>query len=225
MQSPFNVRNWILFLLINVLVSAVTAFLMFRFLTQAASRPDPAVVAVNGATAAQSQPPPQPQATTAAVTESTTPAAVLQPVDASTAESPKSLATAEPVPTAAQSQTQAAASAELATPVNTPSAAEPVNVRISTVVFAGQRGREAVVIVNEGNQVDMTGWTLSTPRGQTFTFGTVLLFKDSFINVHTTNGVDVPTDLFWNQEAAVWRKGDEATLKRGAEVIATFTVK
>jgi len=31
--------------------------------------------------------------------------------------------------------------------------------------------------------------------------------------------------LFWNQLEAVWQVGDVATLKRGDEVIATYTVR
>ncbi len=103
--------------------------------------------------------------------------------------------------------------------------AAPAEVRISTVVFPGQRSREAVVIVNEGEQADLTGWILSNPRGKTYTFGSVLLLKENFINLHTTSGVDIPTDLFWNQEEAVWQVGDIVTLKRGDEVMATFEVK
>jgi hypothetical protein len=71
----------------------------------------------------------------------------------------------------------------------------------------------------------MTGWTLASPSGRAYTFGNVLLFKDSFINLHTTTGVDVPTDLFWNLDQPVWKAGDMATLKRGDEVMATFTIK
>ena len=75
------------------------------------------------------------------------------------------------------------------------------------------------------DEVALTGWTLSNPRGKVYTFGNVALFKESFINLHTTTGVDVPTDLFWNQTEAVWREGDEVTLRRGDEVIATYIVR
>ncbi len=223
MRSPFSARNWILFILINILISAATAFLMIRFLSQAASRPDPAVlsapeavatqVAVVAATATADLLPTQAQAVSE--TQPTAPAQITAVPNTLPTES---LST--PTVVSAVSEAPAANA-----PTPAPAVTGPANVRISTVVFPGQRSREAVVIVNEGDQVDMTGWTLSTPRGQTFTFGSVLLFKESFINVHTSDGVDVPTDLFWNQQAAMWKKGDEATLKRGGEVVATFTVK
>jgi hypothetical protein len=216
MQSPFRVRNWIIFLLINVLVSATTAFIVVRAFTQAAGRP--AVTRAEGAIAATS--------------------AGLAPNAASAAEaggiSPTGVSpTGAPAESAGQRPTAgeaAPAQGTLPLPTALP-AARPASsagtpkVRISTVVYPGQRTREAVVIVNEGDEVALTGWTLSNPRGKVYTFGNVALFKESFINLHTTTGVDVPTDLFWNQTEAVWREGDEVTLRRGDEVIATYIVR
>ena len=208
MQSPFSLRNWILFILVNIVIAAATAYVVVRMLTQAASRPDPAVLSAPIAMQAPVVQTPLVAPMQAAAVITATPANVLQPA-----------------PTAAVVATpQAAPQATRAPKATTPISAT-ANVRISTIVFAGQRGREAVVIVNEGDQVDMTGWTLTNPRGQSYTFGGVLLFKDSFINLHTTKGVDVPTDLFWNQDAPIWKKGDTATLKRGEQVMATFQVK
>jgi hypothetical protein len=98
-------------------------------------------------------------------------------------------------------------------------------VRISNIIYPGQRAREVVILANEGETVDLTGWTLSTSRGVTYTFGSVVFPNNSFINIYTTSGVDTPTSLFWNQLEAVWQVGDVATLKRGDEVIATYTVR
>ncbi|MFN4294067.1 MAG: lamin tail domain-containing protein [Thermoflexales bacterium] len=207
MQSPFRARNWIIFLLINALVSAVTAFLVVQAFTQAASRP----------------------ATTRMAAAATQPVAAADAAP-SVAEGASILPAGEP-PTAAQED----AAAEAATPLPQPAATTETvaratrgaipSVRISAVIYPGQRTREAVVIVNEGDAVDLTGWTLATPRGKAYTFGNVVLFKESFINLHTTSGVDVPTDLFWNQPEAVWRVGDEVVLRRGDEVIATYIVR
>jgi hypothetical protein len=215
MQSPLSPRNWIIFILVNLLVSAITAFIVVRALTQGAARPDAAVLAA-------------PVATQSAAS---TPAFIQSPVAIST-QSPTLEATALPLVQAAIQPTESSpslVSPEEQSPTvptaSAPTAQAEANVRISTIVYPGQRTREAVVIVNEGDQADMTGWTLSNPRGSTYTFGSVLLFKDSFINLHTSTGVDVPTDLFWNLEDAVWQSGDVATLKRGDEVMATFTVK
>ncbi|MFC1464423.1 MAG: lamin tail domain-containing protein [Candidatus Brachytrichaceae bacterium NZ_4S206] len=206
MQSPFRARNWIIFLLINVLVSAVTAFLVVRAFTQAASRPAATPMAV-------------------AATQPVAPTDVAPPVAENmnvmpAAESPavqESVALGEPTSPPQPTATP--------WPVARSTGGAPPNVRISAVVYPGQRTREAVVIVNEGDEVDLTGWTLSNPRGKVYTFGNVALFRESFINLHTTSGVDVPTDLFWNQPEAVWRVGDEVVLRRGDEVIATYIVR
>jgi len=204
MSSPFRVRNWIIFLLINVLVSATTAFVVVHAFTQAASRP-----AARGAVAA-------------------TPTGAAPDV-ALAVQAGGTLPTNTPPEFAGQPPTAdeaAPAQAALAPPASPPAGgASAPRVRISTVVYPGQRTREAVVIVNEGDEVALTGWTLSNPRGKVYTFGNVALFRESFINLHTTTGVDVPTDLFWNQTEAVWREGDEVTLRRGDEVIATYVIR
>ncbi len=208
MQSPFRVRNWIIFLLINVLVSATTAFVVVRAFTQAANRP-----AVAPAESIMPQPPLGAVASSAQ--DADVPPADALPVAARETPIPQDVASPQPTPTPRATSR----------PAVQPTGAGLPNVRISTVVYPGQRTREAVVIVNEGDEVDLTGWTLSNPRGKVYTFGNVALFKESFINVHTTIGVDVQTDLFWNLTEAVWRAGDEVTLRRGDEVVATYVVK
>jgi hypothetical protein len=113
-------------------------------------------------------------------------------------------------------------------PANPPAPNPPTSrpqVRISNIIYPGQRTREVVVLANEGDTVVLTGWTLSTPRGARYTFGNVVFPSNSFINLYTTSGVDTPTNLFWNQPEAVWQSGDVAMLMRGDEVIATYTVR
>jgi hypothetical protein len=228
MQSPLGLRNWIIFILVTIFVAALTAFIVVRVLTQAASQPNmaavnaPAIPTTAPALPAQAAPA---DATAATPDANTTPQSVLVPAatDANVVQPTVDPNAAQPAAPA----NDAAASTPITTTAATTNTANaaPATVRISTVVFPGQRTREAVVIVNEGEQADLTGWTLSNPRGTVYTFGNVLLLKENFINLHTTKGVDVPTDLFWNQEEAVWQAGDTATLKRGDEVMATFEVK
>ncbi|MCS7054557.1 MAG: lamin tail domain-containing protein [Thermoflexales bacterium] len=206
MQSPLRARHWIIFLLINVLVSAVTAFLVVQAYTRAVTRP-PTIQATNAVSQSLSTPDvARPAAENAGGAQATALPAVAQEV-----AMPE--VTALPAPTA--TPRPAGQSAGSASP----------KVRISAVVYPGQPSREAVVIVNEGDDVDLTGWTLSNPRGKVYTFGNVALFKESFINLHTTSGVDAPTNLFWNQSEAMWRVGDEVVLRRGDEVIATYIVR
>jgi len=235
MQSPLRPRNWVIFILVNIFVSALTAFIVVRAVTQAANR---SLLDATAPPAAVAQAPTTAPPSTAETASQPVPAPDAQAQVAATAPVPQPQADALPANALAPLETPVAAAAEptsaAVAPIVTATVAQPApaaaastaaNVRISTVVYPGQRTREAVVIVNEGDQVDMTGWTLSNPRGQTYSFGSVLLFKDSFINLHTTSGVDVPTDLFWNRDEAAWQAGDVATLKRGEETVATFTVK
>ncbi|MCS6774323.1 MAG: lamin tail domain-containing protein, partial [Thermoflexales bacterium] len=160
--------TWMLFILANVLVSAVTSLLVVRVLTTTYSQPQVAAELAAGA-ASQSE---APEPRTPATTSVPVPAAQLTLPAPSTPESPHR---------------------------------SEVKVRISKVIYPGQRTREAVVLVNEGDApVDLTGWTLSNPRGQTYTFGAVILMRNGFINVYTTRGADSPTDLFWNLDQAAW---------------------
>jgi cytoskeletal protein RodZ len=158
--------------------------------------------------------------------------AFIQTVNRSTLPAAQTVS-ASPTPASTPATSQSA-SAPPPADLPAPAAAEPrapaspanlPRVRISNIIYPGQRAREVVVLANEGEVVDLTGWTLSTPRGVTYTFGSVVFPNNSFINLYTTSGVDTPTSLFWNQPQAVWQVGDVATLKRGDEVIATYTVR
>ena len=89
----------------------------------------------------------------------------------------------------------------------------------------GQKQREVVVIANLSTEVSLKGWTLTSSRNISYTFGNVTLFRDSFINLHTTIGADVPTDLFMNRNDAAWQIGDVVTLSNQGQIVATATVK
>jgi hypothetical protein len=206
MQSPFSFVKVMSFLLINILVSALTTWIVVRTLI-----------------------PPLGQT-------STVPATAIAATDASGTPSSASATSAAnnnapPEPTAI-------------TPINTPEPAQALptptllnaepksdlagteNVRISSVIYAGQLSREVVVLLNEGDLVDMTGWQLVPPRGTSYTFGPVKIFKNSFLNLHTTTGADVPNDLFWGLGEPMWQSGDEVKLMRqDGSVAATFVVK
>ncbi len=81
------------------------------------------------------------------------------------------------------------------------------------------------MLVNQGDQVNLKGWTLSSGSNTAYTFPDVILFKDNFINLHTMAGADVPTDLFWGRSEPAWKSGDTLTLARGDEAVATFQVR
>jgi hypothetical protein len=218
MSSPLTPKQWIIVIVVNVIVSAVTTLMIVRVLTNQANQ----TLARN--TAAPSGI--EQQAALATVPSATVQAA--QPQAGAATRAP-----ANAVSATATKQSGAGVSATAATTaptrVNTPTATTPAKpsstVHISAVLYPSQRQREVVVIVNEGDEVDMKGWTLSGSRNITYTFGNVTLFKDSFINLHTTTGADVPTDLFWNRTEPAWQLGDVITLAKQGQIIATFTVK
>jgi len=190
MQPALRLHHWLIFLVVNVAVSATASLLVVRTFIETVNRSTPP--AAQTALASPTPAIPSPPATSQS-------AGALPPADL-------------PAPAAAEPRAPAS-------PANLP------RVRISNIIYPGQRAREVVILANEGETVDLTGWTLSTSRGVTYTFGSVVFPNNSFINLYTTSGVDTPTGLFWNQLEAVWQVGDVATLKRGDEVIATYTVR
>jgi hypothetical protein len=211
MASPLTPKQWIIIILVNVVVSIVTTLVIVRVLM---NQPLPKTASASNVAAQQTVTPAPPTVapqTTQAQTTKTDPTKPAAPA----------VPTVKPAATSAPTNTPARTSAlTTATPAqNSPS------VRISAVLYPGQRQREVVVIVNEGNEIDLKGWTLTASRNFTYTFGDVTLFKDSFINLHTTGGADVPTDLFWNRTDPAWQTGDVLTLANKGQVIATFTVK
>lgn len=192
-------RQWFVVIIVNILISAITTILVVRVITRPADGVDTGAV--------RSSPP----AVTSAASTAT-------PVSADAATRPVALApTLAPAPTATKP-------APSPTAVQIP-APDKVLVTISNVNFPGQRQRESVVIANEGDTVELKGWTLASTRGAVYTFPNVTLFKDSFINVYTTAGTDVATDLFMNRTEAAWQVGDTVTLARNGQPVTTYTIK
>ena len=199
MSSSPTPKQWFWMIVVNVAVSAITTLFVVRAL-MAPIAPAPA------------SSPPQTPAPAAQTNSQPT------PTPAGAEQSPP----ANPPPTETAAPQPAA---PIVAPA--PAAAIPTTsaqVRISTVLFPGQLSREVVVLVNEGDTVDLTGWVLASSSGIAYTFGNVTLLKDSFINLHTTSGADVPTDLFWDRAEPAWKAGDWLTLSNGNQEIATFTV-
>ncbi|HEY3288592.1 MAG TPA: lamin tail domain-containing protein [Anaerolineae bacterium] len=207
MSSSLTPRQWVNIILVNVVISAVTTLLIVRVLTNqpgvrpaAAAVPAEPTVAAVAAQALVPSPSASPSLTPLAV-------AAVKPTSTSSPVPP----TLTPVPAAP------------ASPTSTPRSTGSVG--ISTVLYAGQKQREVVVFVNQGNEVSLKGWTLTSTRNISYTFGNVTLFKDSFISLHTTTGSDVPTDLFMNRSDAAWQVGDVLTLSAQGNPVATVTVR
>jgi len=207
MASPLTPKQWLIVILVNVVVSAVTTLVIVRVML---NQPVPKTASSANVATQQTPSPITPtEVSSAAQAQTATPARQ--------ANAPTARPTMTPIPTITPGKTSAPTLT--AVPANIPS------VRISTVLYPGQRQREVVVIVNEGNEISLKGWTITSSRSISYTFADVTLFKDSFINLHTTTGADVPTDLFWNRADPAWQTGDVITLANKSQVIATYTVK
>ena len=207
MQSPFSFVKVLGFLLINILVSAITTWVVVRTLV-----------------------PPLAQATSLVASAPSAPATTNATQDSALfSKSPSG--TSAPDPNATTIPNAPVNANAAATPHPTPTLLKAgtkstVNVRISSVIYPGQLSREVIVMVNEGEQVDMTGWQMVPVRGTPYVFGQVVVFKNSFVNLHTTTGADVPTDLFWGLGEPMWQSGDELKLlRKDGSVASTFTVK
>ncbi|MCL5995083.1 MAG: lamin tail domain-containing protein [Chloroflexi bacterium] len=213
MSSPLTRKQWLVVILVNVVVSAITTLMIVRVLTnQPIQTAAGAAPETNVPVASPTLPatPVEAPATSAEISVDVSPTTT--PDEDSVAAIPTSTPTPENDSESTSTAPDTVASVD-------------ANVRISAVLYPGQRQREVVVIVNEGSEVEMKDWTLSSSRGITYTFGNVTLFRDSFINLHTTTGADVPTDLFWNRTEPAWQSGDVLTLSIQGKEIATYKVK
>jgi hypothetical protein len=124
-----------------------------------------------------------------------------------------------PVPTRASTATAIADS--LTSPTLTQGA-----VTITNIVNAGDVTAEGVEIRNNGELVDLAGWTLTDADGNVFTFPNLFLFTGGVEMVYTRAGSNTPTSLFWSRDTAVWETNDVATLRDENGVVqSTFQVQ
>ncbi len=218
MSSRPSLGYWVFFIVINIVVSALTTWLVVRQLV-----PSPSVAASVTAPKAAEQAASTPVSTTGmpVAAPSNNGANANNDTAVNTSPTPEAPQNAAAAPDAQAAQP---ASTQVTTTLDNPGS-NSANVRITAVIYPGQQSREVIVIVNEGDDINLNGWTINTPRGKIFTFGNLTLYKESFINVHTTNGDNTATDLFWNQTEPVWQSGDNVELKNSTTVVATYTVK
>lgn len=83
----------------------------------------------------------------------------------------------------------------------------PPRLAIREVRAPGQLDGEAVVIANTGGPVDLAGWTLRDEAGRQYTFPALTLFEGGIVAVHTRAGADTVIDLYWGLAEPVWASG------------------
>ena len=116
----------------------------------------------------------------------------------------------------------------LPTPIPTaPSADGEALIEIAEVVGTGQLPLEAVQIVNNGSrETSLSEWKLADQFGNYYEFRAITLFGDGAgIKIHTTQGQDSATDLFWGEEESLWTSGDMVILyDADGTVIAKYEI-
>lgn len=87
-------------------------------------------------------------------------------------------------------------------------------IQIGEIVGAGDFEAEAVSIINSGSRpISLLGWRLQDQDDRIYTFGQVTLFGEgAAILVHSSEGQEGPSDLYWGFDQAIWQQGETAIL-------------
>ncbi|MGD8621483.1 MAG: LysM peptidoglycan-binding domain-containing protein [Anaerolineales bacterium] len=144
-------------------------------------------------------------------------------------EDPNSLSAGQVIvlpPIEDQEQNASESSAEPASP---PSASEgggdDLSVIISGIDGAGNLELESVRLLNQGGEVSMAGWTLTDGAGNRFTFPEFTFYSTGAVEVHTRSGTNTTIDLYWGLDKAVWTPGKEVQLRDASGMIrSTFQI-
>lgn len=94
-----------------------------------------------------------------------------------------------------------------------PPTATNAMVEIAEVVGVGQIASEGITIRNNGNNVNLKGWTIETSAGNVYTFTERILFSNGLVTVYSRVGQDTAIALFWNRTQPGFQPGDVVTLK------------
>ena len=139
---------------------------------------------------------------------------------------PTPVVTQSPTPTSTSEETREAASITPPGGEDTPSPSDQA-VSIDGINGIGELAAEEIVLSNQGQVAYLEGWALDDKDGNTFTFPSVVLWSGAELRIHSGEGSDTPTDLYWNSTESVWDSTQEVATLRNAEgqVIVTFRPK
>jgi LysM repeat protein len=88
------------------------------------------------------------------------------------------------------------------------------SVSIDSIVGVGDLTSERVLLKHNGDgELSLAGWRLENTGGSAFILPQVTLFKGGAVNVYTKTGVNTVVELYWGLDKAVWKSGDQATLR------------
>jgi len=246
-------RRWAIFIVINIVVSAVTVLVVLNLWEAGHTVPRAVIPTVVPTLNAQSQ---TRVAATAAATKTSTPAKVqkytvqsgdtlseiARKFDVSVNDikalnnlpNPDILSEGQvlvipgspltPTPTRVPIPT----STRAPLPVITGTASTALGdffVTIREIKSPGALASEQVILTNLSGQVNMAGWTMTDGEGNQFTFPALSLLSKGEVTVHTGKGTNTPTDLYWGQAEPRWASGKVAYLRDpGGKLIATYQV-
>lgn len=132
------------------------------------------------------------------------------------------------VPTQGEGGAGDSSAVEPTEPPETPtpsSQAEPIRVQIHGPENSGDLETEYVRLLNTGGEVSMTGWTLDDGEGLVYSFPDFTFFSSGAVLIHTRPGKNTSIDLYWGVEDAVWLPGKVITLRDAqGEVQDTFNI-
>lgn len=108
-----------------------------------------------------------------------------------------------------------------------PPTAVDAQVAIAQVLNPGDVNGEAVELRNQGDAINLQGWTLSTgDEDAVYVFPEFRMQPGSLIRVYTRQGPNTPAALFWGRDAAAWEAGTTLTLTDADDQVqATFTIE
>jgi hypothetical protein len=86
-------------------------------------------------------------------------------------------------------------------------------ISITNVSSVSDGNAEIITLENTGDEaVVLTGWVLQDGEGTAYTFPQLTIYPGGSIKLHTGNGEDSATDLFWDLSASTWESGELAVL-------------
>lgn len=237
-----NWRQYIPFLILNVVVSALTVVLVLALWNPGVKVDPPTptptlaaeVVAASAVPTSTATTRPSPTPHTYTVQPGDTMAAIALDLGVSMEalmaanglSDPDTLSAGQvlQVPSIESEQGLPATPIPTARPRATQGSGEAPAVEIRGVDSPGDLEREAVRLLNTGGVADMDGWTLEDGRGNSYTFPSFTLHNGA-VSVHTASGNDTVIDLYWDQPEAVWLPGTTITLRNAnGDVQSTFNV-
>ena len=77
-------------------------------------------------------------------------------------------------------------------------------VTIRQIDNSGLLASEALVLINLGDKVNLSGWTLSDGDGHKYTLPDLTLLPNAEVRIHTAAGTNTAAELYWGQANALW---------------------